>query len=231
MKPISLKGGDNMPKVTEDYINKKKAKIIDAAFVIFQQKPLYEMTMLDVIKQAGLSKGGIYRYFSDIDDVIVELINRETRRNNYKDNIDDIINCNNNYGSIIEELFKLLGKHINESSDTVCKIQFELTVLLANHPEKVEKISSKLTEHENGQYLINSLFQKIIEGITIGEFKPELPIEDIFNYIRAYIEGVVKIVVLERCYSDNTGSMDAEKMMSMLSQTILNMLKKRARNK
>lgn len=231
MKLISLKGGDNMPKVTEDYINKKKAEIIDAAFVIFQQKPLYEMTMLDVIKQAGLSKGGIYRYFSDIDDVLVELINRETCKNNYKHSIEDIINCNNKYGIIIEELFKLLGKHINESSDTVGKIQFELTVLVANHPEKAEKISSKLTEHENGQYLINSLFQKIIEGITIGEFKPELSIEDIFTYIRAYIEGVVKIVVLERCYGFNTGSIDAEKMMSMLSQTILNMLKKGAINK
>ena len=227
MKLVSLKGGDNMPKVTEDYINKKRTEIIDAAFIIFQQKPLYEMTMLDVIKQAGLSKGGIYRYFSDIDDVIIELINRETCRCNYKDNIDDIINCNNKYEVIIKDLFKLLGKHINESSDTVGKIQFELTVLVANHPEKDEKISSKLTEHENGQYLINSLFQKIIAGITIGEFKSALSVEDIFAYIRVYIEGLVKIVVLERCYGANTSSIDSEKMMLMLSQTILNMLKER----
>ena len=115
MKLVSLKGGDNMPKVTEDYINKKRAEIIDAAFIIFQQKPLYEMTMLDVIKQAGLSKGGIYRYFSDIDDVIIELINRETRRCDYKYNIDDIINSNNKYEFIIEDLFRLLVKRINES--------------------------------------------------------------------------------------------------------------------
>lgn len=214
-----------MPKVTKEYINKKKAEIIEAAFVIFKQKPLYEMTMLDVIKQAGLSKGGIYRYFSDIDDVLVELINRETCKNNYKDKIDNIINCNSKDEIVIEELFKLLGKHINESSDIVGKIQFELTVLAANHPKKSEKISARLTEYENGQYLINSLFQKIMEGITKEEFTPELSIEDIFTYIRVYIEGVVKIVVLERCYGSNAGSIDAEKMMSMLSQTILNMLK------
>lgn len=225
MKLVSLKGGDNMPKVTEDYINKKRAKIIDAAFMIFQQKPLYEMTMLDVIKQAGLSKGGIYRYFNDIDDVIIELINRETSRCDYKDKIYDIINCNNKYEVIIEELFKLLGKHINKSSDTVGKIEFELTVLAANHPEKAEKISSKLTEHENGQYFINSLFQNIIEGIAIGEFKPSLSVDDIFTYIRVYIEGLVKSVVFERCYGDNRGSVDPERMMLMLSQTILNMLK------
>jgi AcrR family transcriptional regulator len=227
MKLVSSKGGDNMPKVTEDYINKKRAEIIDAAFAIFQQKPLYEMTMLDVIRQAGLSKGGIYRYFSDIDDVIIELINRETRKCDYKDKIDNIINCNIKYEAIIEELLKLLGKHINESSDTVGKIQFELTVLAANHPERAEKISSKLTEHKNGQYLINSLFQKIIEGITIGEFKPALLVEDIFAYIRVYIEGLVKIVVLERCNGANTDSMNSEKMLLMLSQTVFSMLKER----
>lgn len=46
-----------MPKVNEDYINKKKTQILDAAFRMFQQKPLYEITMLDVIKEAGISKG------------------------------------------------------------------------------------------------------------------------------------------------------------------------------
>lgn len=158
-----------MPKVTQEYIDKKKSEIIDAAFIIFQQKALYEMTMLDVIKQAGLSKGGIYRYYSDIDEVIIELINRETRKGDYKNEIDNILNCNGSYETIIEELFKCLGKHINESADTIGKIQFEMTVLLANHPEKSEKIISKLTEHENGQYLINSLLGKMIEGnITVA---------------------------------------------------------------
>ncbi|AFS79796.1 transcriptional regulator, TetR family [Gottschalkia acidurici 9a] len=73
--------------------------------------------MLDIIKQAGLSKGRIYRYFSDINDVIIELINRETCRYDYKSNIDIITNHNNEYEIIIEDLFEFLGKHINESPD------------------------------------------------------------------------------------------------------------------
>jgi len=213
-----------MPKVTEDYIKNKKSEIIDAAFIIFQNKPLYEMTMLDVIKQAGLSKGGIYRYFSDIDHIIVELINRETGKYDYKGTIEKIVKSNDKNEIIIESLLRFLGRHINESSDTIGKFQFELTVLVANHPEKADKISSKLMEQEQGQYLIESLYEKIVGGVTKGEFNPELSVDDIFTYIRVYIEGVVKVVVLERCYGDNEKSIDPEKMMIMLSHTILSML-------
>ncbi|MBI9013142.1 MAG: TetR/AcrR family transcriptional regulator [Clostridiales bacterium] len=213
-----------MPKVTKEYINRKRSEILEAAFTVFQQKTLYEMTMLDVIKQAGLSKGGIYRYFSDIDDVIIELINRETQKKDYRGRIEKIIN-NNNDETVIEELLCFLGRYINETVDTLGKIQFELTVLIANHPDKAKKISSRLTEQENGQYLIESLFQMIIEGVNKGEFKPETSLEDIFSYIRVYIEGVVKVVVLEKCYRDGQNSIDPEKMMMMLSRTIIGMLK------
>jgi AcrR family transcriptional regulator len=116
------------PKVDKDYIIKKKTEILDAALLIFQKKPLYEMTMLDIIKEAGLSKGGIYRYFSDIDEVIIALINRETVKNKYIHKIDEILVNNSNKADIIEALFSFLGSYIDNSPVTLGKFQFELTV-------------------------------------------------------------------------------------------------------
>lgn len=211
--------------MTEEYIDKKRTEIIDAAVTIFRKKPLYEMTMLDVIKEAGLSKGGIYRYFNDIDDVIVKMINRETHENQYKNNIYTMMSSDNTCDVVIHELLMLLGKHINESPDIVGKIQFELTVLQANHPQRANLIAGRLTESEHGQYLVESLFQQILKGIATGEFKPVTPVEDIFTYIRVYIEGLVKVVVLERCYGYKTRDVEPEKMMVMLSQTLLSLLK------
>ncbi len=214
-----------MPKVSPDYIEKKKKQILDAAFVIFQQKPLYEMTMLDVIKEAGLSKGGIYRYFSDIDEVIITLVNRETAQNNYKYKIDEILARTGT--SAIESLFTFLGEYINSNSMTIGKIQFELTVLIANHPEKAEKFMNSLTEQENGQYLIKTIFNKIIEGTNNGKFKPIFPLNDIFTYITTSIDGLVRDVVLEKCYGANIGNIDEIKIMRMLAHTVLCMLGKR----
>ena len=213
-----------MPKVSQEYINNKREKIIDAAFKVFQNKPLYEITMLDVIKQAGLSKGGIYRYFKDIDEVIVELVNRETHTNDYREVIDSIIMDIDQYRIIIKQLLSFLGDYFDKSSNTLGKIQFELTVMAANHPERAIEIVKYLNEQENGQYLMRLLFKSIIDGCKTKEFAPKIPIEDIFTYISVYIEGVVKVVVLERCYASNESSTDPIKMMDMLADTILGML-------
>lgn len=216
-----------MPKVSPDYINKKKKRILDAALVIFQQKPLYEITMLDVIKEAELSKGGIYRYYNDIDEVIIALVNRETALYNYKPKIDMIIEREETLISTIESLFIFLGKYINKNSMVIGKIQFELTVLIANHPEKAEKYINNLTEQENGQYLMMSIFNKMNEAATNGEVEPIYPLEDIFTYITTSIDGLVRDVVLGKCYGADVGYIDEVKLMRMLAHTVLNMLGKR----
>lgn len=218
---------NTMPKVSQDYIDNKKKQIIDAALVIFKKKPLYEMTMLDVIKEAGLSKGGIYRYYNDIDEVIVALVNRETAQNNYKYRIDEILKKSENSKSTIESLFAFLGEYIKNNSTSIGKIQFELTVLIANHPEKEEKIIGSLTEQENGQFLIKAIFNKIIEGINNGEFKPIFPCNDIFAYITTSIDGLIRDVVLGKCYGANVGIIDEIKIMRMLAHSVLYMLGKR----
>ena len=54
-----------MPKVTEEYKQQKRKMIIRSALEVLERKSLYELNMLDVVKQAKLSKGGIYLYFSE----------------------------------------------------------------------------------------------------------------------------------------------------------------------
>lgn len=213
-----------MPKVNEDYLNKKIEQILDAAFVIFEQKPLYEMTMLDVIKEAGISKGGIYRYYTDIDEVIIALINRESAKKNYKNEIDEILAKSESKKATIEALFDFLANYINDSPSSLGKFQFELTVYLSNHPEKADKFKKNLTEQENGQYLISSIFNAIKEGISNGEFKPIFLIKDIFTYIITSIDGVVNKVVLQKCYGTNGISIDVVKFFEMISTSVTYML-------
>lgn len=213
-----------MPKVNEDYLNKKIAQILDAAFIIFEQKPLYEMTMLDVIKEAGISKGGIYRYYADIDEVIIALINRESAKNNYKNEIDEILAKSESKKATIEALFDFLANYINDSSPSLGKFQFELTVYLSNHPEKADKFKKNLTEQENGQYLISSIFNAIKEGISSGEFNPIFSIKDMFTYIITSIDGVVNKVVLQKCYGTNGISIDVVKLFEMISSSVIYML-------
>lgn len=65
-----------MPKTSEDYFKQKRRKILDAAFTVCMKKPMFEVSMRDVISESGLSQGGIYRYFSNLDEILIELFNR-----------------------------------------------------------------------------------------------------------------------------------------------------------
>ncbi len=189
-----------MPKVSPEYVIKKKNTILKAALSVCAIKPLYEITMRDIIKASGVSQGGIYRYYSDLDEILVEIINQANANADYKHSVDTIIENSDAPKKKIEKLFTFLGEYMKENLSTVGKIQFELTILFANNPERQTKILPHITENESGQYLVEQLFNTIHEGISFGIFQPEVPLDDLFTFIMTSIDGIVSNVVLQKCY-------------------------------
>ena len=63
-----------MPKVTDEYITNKKKKIVDACYNVCLRKPVQMVTMSDVIEKSGLSQGGIYRFYSNLDEILCDVI-------------------------------------------------------------------------------------------------------------------------------------------------------------
>ena len=45
-----------MPKVTDEYLTDKKNYILECTGEILKEKPLYSITMRDIIKRAGFSQ-------------------------------------------------------------------------------------------------------------------------------------------------------------------------------
>jgi AcrR family transcriptional regulator len=64
-----------MPKVKEEYFESKRRAILDAAYRVAMRKPMHEVSMRDIIAESGYSQGGIYRYFRNLDEVLIALIN------------------------------------------------------------------------------------------------------------------------------------------------------------
>ena len=63
-----------MPKVTQEYLDAKRKEIIDAAYRVSLCKTMCTITMQDVINESGLSQGGIYRYYKDVDEILADMI-------------------------------------------------------------------------------------------------------------------------------------------------------------
>lgn len=59
-----------MPRVTEEYRQQQRARVLAAARREFARNGFKATTMPDIISAAGMSPGGVYRYFSGKDEII-----------------------------------------------------------------------------------------------------------------------------------------------------------------
>ncbi|MFJ7666609.1 TetR/AcrR family transcriptional regulator [Lysinibacillus sp. NPDC097195] len=216
-----------MPKVSPDYVIKKKNVILEAALSVCKVKPLYDITMRDIIKASKVSQGGIYRYYTDIDEILVAIINQANANADYKKDIDIIIDKNDTPNIRLEKLFTFLGEYIKDNLSTVGKIHFELTILFANNPERQKKILPHITENESGRYLVEQIFMTIHEGIAFKCFQSDVALEDLFSFIVTSIDGIVRDVVLQKCYGmfqNEQALFDEVRLMNTLCKSVQSML-------
>ena len=69
-----------MPKVSEEHLEARRRQIVDAAIVCFARDGFHQATMQDICREARLSPGAVYRYFSSKDELIQAIADeRHTR--------------------------------------------------------------------------------------------------------------------------------------------------------
>jgi AcrR family transcriptional regulator len=62
-----------MPRVTDDHLAARRQQILAAAGSCFRRNGFHSTSMQDVIAEAGLSVGAVYRYFKSKDDLITSI--------------------------------------------------------------------------------------------------------------------------------------------------------------
>jgi AcrR family transcriptional regulator len=64
-----------MPRVTDAHLAARRQQILDAARACFLRTGFHSTSMQDVIAEAGLSVGAVYRYFPSKNEIIMALAN------------------------------------------------------------------------------------------------------------------------------------------------------------
>jgi TetR/AcrR family transcriptional regulator, cholesterol catabolism regulator len=82
-----------------------KAKIRLEAYKLFAEKGFKEVTMTDICDNTGLSRGGLYRYYSNTSDVFSEILSEEYV-------IADRIEGNESATVILEDMLEAIKKEI-----------------------------------------------------------------------------------------------------------------------
>jgi AcrR family transcriptional regulator len=189
-----------MPKVNAEYIEQKRNKILDAALAVGMRKPMYEVSMRDIIAESGLSQGGIYRYFSNIDDVYIALINRETVSYDVRSEVERIFASGNAPERVIAELFQVWKKIALDNYMSFGKIAHEFSTILANDLERVKKFVSNVLLLSEQAVFQEAGISYIMQKIQDKYFCPKIPIEDIIKFIMTSSDGILRDLILEKHY-------------------------------
>lgn len=191
-----------MPKVTEEYIISKKKMITDAAYELCLQKTVSTVTMQDIIDRTGLSQGGIYRFYKDIDEIFADMIRQMRERVSIKGKIDEILGQKDFLPphEITNRLFEMLSEFMESELMGIEKIDFELSVLAMNMPNRINKIMGSLPEVGNMEYLTMRTMEYFKEQVERGRLHPKVSAEELLAFISSAYGGIQMTCIVNNCY-------------------------------
>ena len=197
-----------MPKVTQEYIDNKKKYIVDAAYRVCLRKPVEMVTMMDVIEEAGLSQGGIYRFYKDLEEILSDVIAGMRMNYNIIDEMEQLFGVSDEMSfeegvhKILDILADVMEKHLMD----IQKINFDLTVLAINEPERAEKIIGGIKGMSSLGYLSTVALPNLFKESKKRKYKLRDKPENIANFISAAYTGIEMNCILTACYKAPMGA-------------------------
>lgn len=184
-----------MPKVTEEYLADKRNFILECTGQILKEKPLYSVTMRDIIKKAGFSQGTIYHYYASLDKIYVDYINKNTTYNLLEHNIDTLLCSKGSEKEILSGCIIAIGKYIEELLKSVGgRTCFELTVLYAYDFEKRAVVFPHLKFKQSLEYAQNKIVEYVSVNTEKGIFHPQVPIRSLIMFVGSFIDGIAQSI-------------------------------------
>lgn len=219
-----------MPRVSDDYYEKKKKEIIDAAYRVCVRKPITSVVMSDVIAETGFSHGVVYKYYKDLDDVLCDLVVAINSENKMDEQIEAILSNakSKEWQVVIRELCNMMSDHMKATKMDVHKISLYSDMLAMSDPERVNRIAGKIGKDNSSPLLIlvSSMYEFLCNIIQDKELKPKKGIDEIIEFMIATYHGIQTGYVLSASYDADQlkGKYDPGKMFSCLAESIILMM-------
>jgi AcrR family transcriptional regulator len=179
-----------------------REKILSIALYFFIKKPYTEVTMNEILKASGLSKGGFYHHFESKESLYAEVINRfilKTFMIEYGHFTSNPYNLS--FCEFVPVYIKSTLEHLIELADSTLdglKLKIEEVNLyiimfdMMKHYKGFENVIGHL--HENEVTMFKTLIDKAKEK---GEIKKEIDSLSLASHIHTMMHGICVLAMLE----------------------------------
>jgi len=188
-------------KMSASQVEQKREQILDAAFAVCMRKSMHEVSMRDIITEVGFSQGNIYRYFSNLDEILIELMNRRRIPFDTKAAVDNALSSGCHPEEKIGKMFKIWEKSILDNFLGIGKIYHEMRFVCANDHERLLRIYLQNHTMIDQEYWKEKGTDLVMQNIEKGYFKPRLPLEDIYAFLAASMDGIIRDLILTTHYN------------------------------
>lgn len=210
-----------MPKVSQEYIDQKKNLIVECAARVCDKKAVCSITMQDVIDESGLSQGGIYRFYQNIDDILIDvlksisfnsLIDTDKLMNEFTDKIESLRNSDKSAKTLLKERRRCIYDFIV----TICQsmsailekyqhpffaIHFGFSDMILNYPERAKYIFSNVENPFSMKKEIKIIEKELSREVKDEVLKPRSSVDDILSYLRISFLGLNQSTLIDERYT------------------------------
>lgn len=172
-----------MPKVSEEYGQAQRQRILDAAAVCFARNGFRSTTTDDICNKAGVSAGTLYHYFSSKEEIIAETAAGvwSNRRKAWSEALEQ-------KPSSTEALKTVMGDFFQLRRDIELHPEMRLAVQLWAEASLNPKLNSLLLAHR--KELLELLSKIIQRGQEKNEFNPNVDPLTMAGLFHAVLIGV-----------------------------------------
>jgi AcrR family transcriptional regulator len=168
-----------VPRVSEDHLTARREQILTAARACFLRKGLHHTSMQDLIKEAGLSVGAVYRYFKSKDEIIAAIA--EGVVSGISQRIDELAGRRLPLLESLSVLLDVIDEQLGPDG--------ALPIALQIWAESTVDPTIKAIVHERYTALRASVRVLVAQAVESGELPPEAGIDDVTGAYYALIPG------------------------------------------
>ena len=193
-----------MPRVSEEYYEKKRREIIDAAYRVCARKPITSVEMKDIIAETGFSHGVIYRYYKDLDEIFKDLVITINSENRIDDRLEEILAKSDikHWEKTIYEICGMLADYLKEVGTDMLKVSIYGDMLAMSDPERAMRISSRLGKDELSPllYATQAMTEYLTKVVKENNLKPASTVDEIIQFFIVNYHGIESGYVLTECF-------------------------------
>ena len=193
-----------MPKVSEEYYEKKRREIIDAAYRVCARKPITSIDMKDIIAETGFSHGVIYRYYKDLDEVLKDLVITINSENKINDRLDEILSKADirEWEQTIYDICQMLADYMREVGTDMLKVSIYGDMLAMSDPERAMNIAKRLGKDEQSPllYATEAMTEFLNKVVKENGLEPTTQVDQIIQFFIVNYHGIQSGYVLTKCF-------------------------------